>query len=173
MINSDAMKQFKLIIAMVVLVSSIVLFAVNLLNSQAIQIILETGQEVTTSADYFSLTKVLVLVTTAFLIGAAITYLFYNSDEESRIFKIDKKEKDAKYKEKKDSYDIIIPLLKNDEKKVVLALKEENGEILQNKLVLTLGFSKVRTTRLLASLERKNLIIKERFGLTNRIRFRK
>ena len=164
------MKQFKMILAMVVLISSIVIFAINLLDSQAIQIILETGQEVTTSANYFTLTKVMILITASFLIGAAITYIFYNSDEEARIFKINKKTKD---KDATDSYDLIMPLLKPDEKKAVLALKENNGEILQNKLVLRLGLSKVRTTRILSSLERKNIILKERFGLTNRIKFAK
>jgi len=161
------MKQFRMILAMVILISSIVIFAINLLDSQAIQIVLETGQEVTTSANYFTLTKVMILISASFLIGAAITYIFYNSDEESRIFKIKKTSNDP------DSYDLIMPLLKSDEKKAVLALKENKGEILQNKLVLKLGLSKVRTTRILARLERKNIIIKERFGLTNRIKFAK
>ncbi len=160
--NYCKMKQFKLVIAMVLLISSIVVFAINMLNSQAIQIVLETGQEVTTSSNYFTLTKVIIIAMTSFFIGGAITYVFYNSDKDNNVFKMNNE---------KNSYDLVIPFLKDDEKKVILSLKDNKGEILQNKLVRNLGISKVKTTRLLASLERKNLIVKERFGLTNKIRF--
>ena len=62
-------------------------------------------------------------------------------------------------------------MLKHDERKVVLALRERSGEMLQNDLVRQLGFSKVKVTRVLSSLEQKSLVRKERHGLTNRIRF--
>ncbi len=156
------MKQFKLILSAVILIASIVIFAVNLLSSQTIQIVLDTGQEVATTSNYFGLTKVLVLVTTSFLIGGSITYLFYNSDKES--FGIKKKD---------DEYSAIIPFLKSNEKKAMLALKDSKGEILQNKLVIDLGISKVKTARILSRLESKGLITKERYGLTNKIKFKR
>lgn len=160
------MKQFKMIIAMVVLISSIVIFAISFLNQQPIDILLETGQEVTTASEYFTLTKVLIFSITSFLIGAAIIYIFYNSDKENNVFNIIRPKG-------KDEYALIMPLLKDDEKKAMLALKENKGEILQNKLVLKLGVSKVKATRILSRLERKGLIIKDRYGLTNRIKFAK
>lgn len=73
-------------------------------------------------------------------------------------------------KEAKEKYELVLPLLKSDEKKVLVALKEAGGEMLQNKLVLKLNLSKVKVTRLLSSLQTKNLIIKERNGLTNNIK---
>jgi uncharacterized membrane protein len=69
-------------------------------------------------------------------------------------------------------YDRIIPLLRDDEKKTVRIIREQNGEILQNDLVLKLGLSKVRTTRILSSLERKEIITKQRHGITNSIKLK-
>ncbi|MBI4983495.1 hypothetical protein HZC32_02525 [Candidatus Woesearchaeota archaeon] len=62
--------------------------------------------------------------------------------------------------------------MKGDEKRVVLALKENNGQMLQNQLVLKLNESKVKVTRIISSLESKNLVEKERNGLTNNIKLK-
>lgn len=159
------MKRFSTLIATVILIASIFLLFDKLFSPQPIQIILETGQEVNTqTSDYFTLNEVLLMLVCSFLIGTAAIYLFYNSDKEKivRMFEPKKEEK----------YEVIIPLLKDDEKKVVLELRKNNGEIMQNSLVLSLGFSKVKITRILAGLERKNLIVKERYGFTNKIRMK-
>ncbi len=161
------MKQFKIIMAIVILTASILLLFSKLFTAQPIQIILETGQEVTTqSSDYFSLADVLLLITSSFLIGLTATYLFYNSDTKDVI----KSFRQQKQPEKK--YEMVIPLLKGDERKVFSELLNFNGEILQNELVLKSGLSKVKVTRILSSLENKNLIIKERHGLTNKIKLK-
>lgn len=157
------MKQFKMIISAIILLASIIIFSINLLNTSPIQIILETGQEVTASAEYFSIEKTLMLSITAFLIGVSITYLFYNSDKDA--FKILKKE------EGNGNYDLIMPMLKDDEKKIVLLLKDNKGELLQNKIVQKLGISKVKTARIIFRLEKKCIVSKQRFGLTNKIMF--
>jgi uncharacterized membrane protein len=44
--------------------------------------------------------------------------------------------------------------------------------MLQNALVLKTGMTKVKMTRVLSSLERKGLVLKERHGLTNRIKLK-
>ena len=49
---------------------------------------------------------------------------------------------------------------------------DSKGQMLQNALVLKTSLSKVKMTRVLASLERKKLIVKERHGLTNRIKLK-
>ena len=75
------MKRYKLIISVVLLVSSIILLFSKLFSPQPIQITLESGQEITTStSQYFSLSIVLLLVSCSFLIGLCAAFLFYNSD---------------------------------------------------------------------------------------------
>jgi len=162
------MNQFKIIIAIVILTTSIFLLFSQLFRPQPIQIILETGQEVTTqSSDYFTLYDVLLLITYSFLVGLTATYLFYNSDTNEVI----KSLKRNKGLEK--SYEMIIPLLKGEEKKVFSEILNSNGEILQNSLVLKLRLSKVKITRILSGLENKQLIVKERHGLTNKIKLKR
>jgi uncharacterized membrane protein len=169
------MKQFKIIIAFVLLISSVIIFVSTFFISQSVQIILETGQEIiTNSTNFFSLTKVLILAVSSFFTGAAITYLFYNSDngDIARVF-IRDNPKGAIFdaKEKQDlKFETVFPLLKHDERKVIKVLMDSNGEMLQNALVLSTGLSKVKITRELTSLEGKNLIVRERFGLTNKIK---
>jgi hypothetical protein len=155
------MKQFKIWIAIVLLVASISVLVVMLFNPQPIQIILETGQEVSSNSNYFTTGTVMLLIICSFIIGLAITYLFYNS-ENSKI-------PSSKIIE---GYDLIMPLLRDDEKKAVRAIREHNGEILQNELVLKLGLSKVKTTRILAGLERKQIIVKQRHGMTNSVKLK-
>jgi uncharacterized membrane protein len=66
-------------------------------------------------------------------------------------------------------HDRLVSLLREDEKKAVRLVRDAGGQMLQNELVLKLGLSKVRTTRILASLERKQVVEKHRHGMTNRI----
>lgn len=129
------MPKFTVIISIVVLIASMFLLFDKLFTPQPIQITLESGQEVTTTTpEYFSLAEVLLLIISAFLIGTAAIYLYYNSDGLIKTKSIQKT---------KDSnsavYDTILPLLKPDEKNVIKALQESNGELQQNKLVLKLG----------------------------------
>ena len=155
------MKRFSMIIAVIVLIVSLFLLFDKLFTPQPIQIMLETGQEVTSqTADYFSLTETIMLIVCSFLIGTAATYLFFNADKTMLL----------PAKESKKRYDDVLPLLKEDEKKAIIALRDSNGEMLQNKLVLKLNLSKVKVTRVLSGLERKRLIVKERSGLTNNIK---
>lgn len=161
------MKQFKIIISIVILIASIFLLFDKLFTPQPIQIILETGQEVTTfGSDYFSLTDSLLLIVSSFLIGSVTIYLFYNSDTKEVIKSF---RKENRMKEK---YEMVIPLLSKDERSVFQELINSNGEMLQNALVLKSGLSKVKMTRILYRLEKKNLIVKERHGLTNKIKLK-
>lgn len=172
------MNRFKLVIAMVLLVASIVLLFSYLLNPQPIQIILETGQEVTShNPNYFTITSVIILIVCAFVIGAASIYLFYNADNYNIFTKSSGSDSsnpnNSAPGQTGSDYKMILPLLKSDEKKVVHALIENKGEMLQNALVLKLGLSKVKMTRLLTALHDKQIIIKERHGLTNKIKLKK
>lgn len=161
------MGRFKIILAMAVVIASTVLLVDSLFRPSPIQIILETGQEVTSqSADYYPLGEVLMLVVASFLMGSSAIYLYYNSETPVLINSLRQKKKgDAKY-------DMVMPLLKGDERKVFAELLDSNGEMLQNALVLKTGLSKVKVTRVLAGLEKKNLVTKERYGLTNRVKLK-
>ena len=165
------MVKFSVIIAIVVLIASLFLLFDKLFTPQPIQIILESGQEVTTSTpDYFSLVEVLLMIISAFLIGTASIYLFYNSNG---LKNPDIYNHLPKQEQSRDKYNIIMPLLKQEEKYLIKALQESNGEMQQNKLVVKLGVSKVKATRILYSLEQKDLILKQRHGLTNLIKLKK
>ena len=165
------MPKFTIYVSIVILIAALVLLFDKLFTPQPIQITLQSGQEVTTTTpEYFSLTEVLLMITSAFLIGTATTYLFYNSDREKTNQKMQKVQ-NAESSEK--IYDVVLPLLKPDEKKAIMALLENNSEMQQNKLAAKLNISKVKATRILYSLQQKNLITKERHGLTNMVKLKK
>jgi len=155
------MRRFSLIIAVIILFVSLFLLFDKLFTPQPIQIVLQSGQEVTTqTSDYFTLTETILLIVCSFLIGTTATYLFYNSDSVTLL----------RQPKEGGRYDAVLPLLREDEKKVVIALRDSKGEMLQNRLVLKLNLPKVKMSRVLTSLERKRLVVKERSGLTNKIR---
>ncbi|MBI5066429.1 hypothetical protein HZA97_09420 [Candidatus Woesearchaeota archaeon] len=155
------MERFKTIISIILLTVSIFLLFNKLFSTQPIQIILETGQEVTTqNSDYFSLQDALLLTITSFLIGATSVFLYYSEETRKFIGKMIQKNPDKEF---------ILPLLKEHEKTIYLEISKNNGEMLQNKIVQKTGLSKVKVARIIARLERKKLIRKERYGLTNKI----
>ena len=65
--------------------------------------------------------------------------------------------------------DAVLTALEGDEKELVKQIATNGGEMLQNELVLYLNFSKVKVSRMLTNLEKRGLIIKKRYGLTNKI----
>lgn len=161
------MKYFKVVISIVILVVSMSILFNQLLMPQPIQIILETGQEVVTqTSEYFSLSQTLILIVSSFLIGSTAIYLYFKSETEDFLKNLGQK------KEVEKKYEMVIPLLKGDEKRVFQEVISSKGEMLQNALVLKTSLTKVKMTRALASLEKKNLIVKERHGLTNRIKLK-
>ena len=163
------MVKFRFIMSLVVLIVSLFLIFNKLFTPQPIQIALQTGEEITTSThEYYSLAEVMLLIISAFLIGTTATYIYYNSEK----MKVSKEEP-AGHKTLAHNYEHIMPLLKPDEKKAVSALIENNGEMLQNKLVVRLGVNKVKATRILYRLEQKNLVKKERHGITNMIKLQR
>jgi uncharacterized membrane protein len=156
------MRNFRRIIAAVVLVCSIVLLSMRLFTPQTIQITLESGREITTEGpEYYTMMQVLLLVVSAFLMGGSATYLYYNSDIKNGILPGVRS---------RARYAAVTDLLKRDEKKAFLLIAGANGEMLQNRLVEKMGLSKVKVTRILMRLEKKGLITRTRHGLTNKIK---
>ncbi len=65
--------------------------------------------------------------------------------------------------------DVILRALEGDERKAVKIIVENGGVILQNELVNYLNFSKAKVSRILMNLEKRNIIAKRKYGLTNHI----
>jgi uncharacterized membrane protein len=159
------MGRFKIILAVAILISSIVILFSKLFSPSPIQITLETGQEITTqNPQYFALSEVLLLVVSSFLIGGTATYLYYKSDIKSKVSNI--------ISNGNGGNPAILKLLKPDERKVFVALHHARGEMLQNALVKKSGLSKVKVTRILSRLEKKGLIMRHRHGLTNKVKIK-
>ena len=66
--------------------------------------------------------------------------------------------------------DLAIRLLDGDEQRLMRMIVEAKGSILQRDLVRITTFSDAKVSRLLDRLERRGLIIRERHGMTNRVR---
>ena len=65
--------------------------------------------------------------------------------------------------------DAVLTALEGDEKKLVKEIADNGGEMLQNELVLSLDFSKAKVSRMLTDLEKRGVVVKKQYGLTNKI----
>jgi uncharacterized membrane protein len=159
------MKKYTYIMGVAILISSLVILVVKLFSTAPIQIIMESGQEIINQdSNLFSLADAILLSICSFMVGVTSLYLYYNSLDENPI-------SSKVGNDKSTDYEVVLRLLKPDERRVYNEIIESKGDILQNKIVLNSGLSKVRVTRILKRLEQKQLIKRERFGLTNRIKF--
>ncbi len=64
----------------------------------------------------------------------------------------------------------VISTLSADESTLYQMVADSGGEILQMHIVSSGAFSKAKVTRLLDKLEKKGVVVRERHGMTNRIR---
>jgi uncharacterized membrane protein len=71
-----------------------------------------------------------------------------------------------------DTGEVTLRLLPEDERAVYRRLLHEGGEVLQKDLRRMLPFSGPKLTRVLDRLERKGLVVRERYGMTNRVRLK-
>jgi len=67
------------------------------------------------------------------------------------------------------SIDVVLRLLETDERRVVEALLEAGGSLLQKDISWKTGFSRVKTHRILVRLLRRDVVISEKYYNTNRI----
>ena len=56
-----------------------------------------------------------------------------------------------------------------EEKKVLGEIEKYGGSLTQSELVKNTGFSRVKVHRIVRNLENKKLIIKQQYGMTNKI----
>jgi hypothetical protein len=68
---------------------------------------------------------------------------------------------------------IIDVFLLPDEKNVLSEVEKYGGTLTQSEIVKSTGFSRVKVHRILRNLEKKNLIMKHQYGMTNKIVLRR
>ncbi len=66
--------------------------------------------------------------------------------------------------------DLAIRLLDGDERRLMRVIVEAKGDILQRDLVRVTAFSDAKVSRLLDRLEERGLVVRERQGMSNRVR---
>lgn len=65
---------------------------------------------------------------------------------------------------------LVIRLLDGDERRLMRVIVESRGDIMQRDLVAATAFSDAKVSRLLDRLEERGLVVRERQGMTNRVR---
>jgi len=60
-----------------------------------------------------------------------------------------------------------------DEKKILSEIEKYGGSLTQSEIVKSTGFSRVKVHRIIRNLEKKNLIMKQQYGMTNKIVLKK
>lgn len=60
-----------------------------------------------------------------------------------------------------------------EEKKVISEIEKYGGSLTQSEIVKSTGFSRVKVHRIIRNLEKKNLIMKHQYGMTNKIVLKK
>lgn len=75
----------------------------------------------------------------------------------------------VKRMQRESSVKVVIPLLKEDEKRIIDILTERKGKAIQRILVRESDFSKAKVSRLVASLKERGVVDVEHLGRTNRI----
>ena len=96
-------------------------------------------------------------------IGALGIYLLFFSTSEEAILKRLEDEKNMKIDENK--FDIVLKALDDNEKKVLKAIKEQNG-ITQSTLKYRTDLSKAKVSQILTDFEKKHLVKREAKGKT-------
>jgi uncharacterized membrane protein len=79
------------------------------------------------------------------------------------------REKEIKFTKKS----ILDIFLLPEEKKVLSEIEKYGGTLTQSEIVKSTGFSRVKVHRIIRNLEKKNLIIKQQYGMTNKILLKK
>jgi len=95
-------------------------------------------------------------------------YLVFFGEEERIITRIKRISQQVEPREPtKESYRKIMSELDADEKAMLNVVIESHGTLFQSELMAKMGFSKVKTTRILDRLEGRNLVERKRRGMTN------
>ncbi len=97
-----------------------------------------------------------LLISIALLSGTLVTLFFVNRS---------RRRKNLVHK------DVLLTLnfLEGDERNIVKFLVDNKGTVTQSSIVKSLGLDKVKVARVLAKLESKGVVVREKFGNTNKV----
>jgi len=148
----------------VILFASVFTLIIKLLTPTPIQIIVsgEGKPIVVRELVSYTLTDVFIIVFSTILVCICSFYMFFMGFLGGRSGSggLESFESDVNF---------ALRLLDGDQKMVFSLIVESGGEILQSELVRRTGFSRAKITRILNELEFKGLIIRRRYGMTNKI----
>jgi uncharacterized membrane protein len=105
------------------------------------------------------------------LIALVLGFYLWRSDKIQQDILKELRQADQKEQGKRES-DLVLSVLKTDERKVINAIKEQPG-IAQNTLRLRTDFSKAKLSNLLKELESRGLVVKEQEGKTNKLHLKR
>lgn len=144
-------------LALAVLVGSVALVVLLLLLPFTMEHTLEGGALLVWAS--------LLLVVTL-IVGIALTYTYLSAAATPGA----PDATEAKPPDTADREAVVLDLLPEDERAVYRRLLREGGEVLQKDLLHMVAFSGPKLSRVLDRLERKGLVVRERHGMTNRVR---
>jgi uncharacterized membrane protein len=170
-----------MIISTIAILSGIVMIAVSLIFYQ----VGGGHQGGGDSYIWYGLENIILGIAGAFLLGLGVTYAALGENHQVTSTKpegagedvIPKAASDMVGSESKEGASnggevegLVLRLLDGDERRMFLALKDAGGESLQKDLIEKTKMSNAKVTRVLDRLEDKGLIVKERHGMTNKVR---
>lgn len=138
----------------------------KLLGPTQIQIIIQ-GETPTVVGQILTYTQVdiIVISISALVLGISAFYLLFSDIIETRrAIPTVESVNSLKLNER-----IVLRLLDGDKRKVFGEIVEAGGEITQSELPIRTGFSKTKITRILDYLEKKSLIVRKSYGMTNKV----
>ena len=100
-------------------------------------------------------------------IAFGVVFLVFGAGIYLLISSIKREKTDQKVEEKKDFTQIDLSSLDEEEKKIYELLKFNKGSMYQSDLVKEMGFTKVKTTRILDRMENHEILERKRRGMTN------
>lgn len=109
----------------------------------------------------------LFILIAGLIAGVAAAYLFMSRAQSAQIPPVSQTDTSVARPELED---LAIRLLDGDERRLVRVLVEAKGQVLQRDLVRITGFSDAKVSRLLDRLQERGLVVRERYGMSNRVR---
>lgn len=136
---------------------------------------------------WYGLENIILGIAGAFLVGLGATYATLDENMQVTSSKLERIGEDVIPATSSDTFEVgsdsevevskgkeveglVLRLLDGDERRMFLTLKDAGGESLQKDLIEKTKMSNAKVTRVLDRLEDKGLIVKERHGMTNKVR---
>jgi uncharacterized membrane protein len=171
------------IISTIAILSGIIMIAVSLIFYQ----VGGGHQGGGDSYIWYGLENIILGIAGAFLLGLGVTYATLGENHRITSTRLERVREDViptatsdtievrsdskgELSEGEEVEGLVLRLLDGDERRMFLALRDAGGESLQKDLIEKTKMSNAKVTRVLDRLEEKGLIVKERHGMTNKVR---